>query len=258
MQFGLNESQQILQTNARKFFAAECPMQEVRRIAESSSDYDAALWRKMANQGYIGVILPEEYGGLGLGMIELALLMEEMGRALVPGPFMSTLVAAVFVEVGGSDEQKRTWLTGISDGSVRAAAGVIEPNAALDIYRTEVAGGATISGTKLFVSGADSADFILAVANNGVFLVPKGPGVTVEPTPNIDITRKLFAVKFDRAPCEVLPNYMGFMRAVEICTMAIAAETVAKAMVAAAQSAATGVNVYHYDEVESLSRTSAG
>ncbi len=226
MQFGLNESQQILQTNARRFFAAECPMSEVRRIAESSTDYDATLWQKMADQGYMGAIFPEEYGGLGLGMVELALLMEEMGRALVPGPFMSTLVAAVFLEAGGSDEQKRQYLTRMCDGSIRAAAAAIEPNAALDIYETDMAGGAAITGTRLFVSGADTADLILAVANNGVFLVPKGSAVSIEPMPNIDITRKLFAVKFDNALCEPLPNPAGFARAVDICTMAIAAETV--------------------------------
>ena len=91
MQFGLNESQEILRDNARRFFAGECPMTEVRRLMETDTAYDA-LWRKLAEQGYTGIIFPEEYGGAGLGKVELILLMEEAGRALLLGPFFSTVV----------------------------------------------------------------------------------------------------------------------------------------------------------------------
>src|SRR5713101_961081 len=75
MQFGLSESQEILKDSARKFFAGECPMAEVRRLMETETAYDAALWAKLAAQGYTGVIFPEEYGGAGLGKVELILLM---------------------------------------------------------------------------------------------------------------------------------------------------------------------------------------
>ena len=94
MQFGLSESQNILKNNARKFFAAECPMAEVRRISETETASDDKLWRAMAQQGFLGVLIPEDAGGMGLGMVELAALAEEMGRALVPGAFLSTLLAA--------------------------------------------------------------------------------------------------------------------------------------------------------------------
>ena len=94
MQFGLSESQQMLKDNARKFFAGECPMEEVRRLMETETAYDQSLWQKMAEQGYTGIIFPEEYGGVGLGKVELALLMEEAGRALVPGPLFSTVAFA--------------------------------------------------------------------------------------------------------------------------------------------------------------------
>src|SRR5258706_15885885 len=93
MQFGLSESQQILKNNARKFFAAECPTAEVRRIMETETAHDPALWRKMTDQGFVGVVFPEAAGGMGLGYVELAALVEEMGRALVPGPYISTLLA---------------------------------------------------------------------------------------------------------------------------------------------------------------------
>ena len=93
MQFGLSESQQILKNNARKFFAAECPMTEVRRLMETETAHDDRLWRRMAKQGFLGVVFGEDVGGTGLGIVELAALAEEMGRALVPGPFLSTLLA---------------------------------------------------------------------------------------------------------------------------------------------------------------------
>src|SRR5215470_815557 len=102
MQFGLSESQQMLKDNARKFFTGECPMAEVRRLMETETAYDGALWFKMAEQGYTGIIFPEEFDGVGLGVVELILLMEEAGRALVPGPLFSTvaLAGAILDETG--------------------------------------------------------------------------------------------------------------------------------------------------------------
>src|SRR5271169_5002889 len=117
MEFGLSESQQLLKDNARKFFAGECPMAEVRRLMETDTAYDAALWAKMAEQGYTGIIFPEEYGGVGLGKVELILLMEEAGRALLPGPFFSTVaLAGAMIEAVANAEQKTKYLAPICRG----------------------------------------------------------------------------------------------------------------------------------------------
>src|ERR1700739_1519199 len=107
MQFGLNESQEFLRESARKFFAGECPIPEVRRLMETDTAFDAKLWAKLAEQGYTGVIFPEEFGGVGLGIVELTLLMEEAGRALLPGPFFSTVVmaGALFDAVATNDQK---------------------------------------------------------------------------------------------------------------------------------------------------------
>jgi alkylation response protein AidB-like acyl-CoA dehydrogenase len=94
MQFGLSESQQILKDTARKFFAGEIPAAAVRKAMETDTAYDAALWTKLADQGFTGIIAPEEFGGMGLGKVELVLLMEEAGYALLPGPFFSTVAFA--------------------------------------------------------------------------------------------------------------------------------------------------------------------
>src|SRR5437016_5424933 len=130
MQFGLSESQQILKDNARNFFAGECPMAQVRRLMETDTAYDPALWSKMAEQGFTGIIFPEEYGGLGLGKVELALLMEEMGYALVPGPFLSTVaLAGAALDACATADQKKKYLSPICAGHVRSTLALLETGA---------------------------------------------------------------------------------------------------------------------------------
>src|SRR6202042_2025254 len=152
MQFGLSESQQMLKDNARKFFAGECPMEEVRRLMETDTAYDETLWKKMAEQGYTGIIFPEEYGGVGLGRVELALLMEEAGRALLPGPFFSTVpLAGSVLDAVCTPALKSKYLAPICRGEARATVAILEANASWnprDIQLTATNG--KLSGEKLF------------------------------------------------------------------------------------------------------------
>jgi acyl-CoA dehydrogenase len=121
MEFGLSESQDFLKNSARKFFAGECPAAEMRRLMETDTAYDSSLWSKLTEQGYTGIIFPEAYGGVGLGKVELMLLMEEAGRALLPGPFFSTVVLAGSVlEAAGNPVHKEKYLAPICRGEVRA------------------------------------------------------------------------------------------------------------------------------------------
>ncbi len=208
MQFGLNESQEFLRDSARKFFAGECPIAEVRRLMETDTGFDATLWAKLAEQGYTGIIFPEEYGGVGLGIVELILLMEEAGRALLPGPFFSTVVmAGSLLDNLANREQKMKYLAPICRG-LTAANGKVK-------------------GEKLFVPDAAVADWIIVVAQNGVFLVDfKAPGVRVQPMLGMDLTRKLYAVRFDGVPGEKLGETAGLSRPRGIATAALAAEMV--------------------------------
>src|ERR1700761_3865841 len=128
MQFGLSESQQILKSNARKFFASECPMADVRRIMETDTAHDEKLWRHMAEQGFLGVVIPEEAGGMGLGCVELAALAEEMGRALVPGAFIANLLGGSAIHGAGSAKHLRE----ISEGSKIATLALLEAGASWD------------------------------------------------------------------------------------------------------------------------------
>src|SRR5262244_1082312 len=134
MNFGLNESQEILKESARKFFAGECPIAEVRRLIETETAYDAALWKKLAEQGYTGIIFQEEFGGVGLGIVELALLMEEAGRALLPGPFFSTVaLAGGVLNTIASHEQKKKYLAPICRGEARATVAILEAPASWNL-----------------------------------------------------------------------------------------------------------------------------
>lgn len=226
MQFGLSESQKILKDNARKFFSVECPVSEVRRLMGTDTAYDAALWSKMAEQGFTGIIFPEEFGGLGLGKVELILLLEEMGYALVPGPFFSTVaLAGSLLDGCGSPEQKKKYLEPICNGHARSTAAILlDPNAA--DAKVTISGG-KLTGRKLFVQDAGVADSILVVTSSGVFVVEsKAPGLTVTPMKTMDLTRKLYSVEFSNTPAEKLANPLGWARALDLATAALVAEMV--------------------------------
>ncbi len=228
MQFGLSESQQILKDTARKFFLGECPMANTRKLIETETAHDPALWQKLAQQGFIGIIFPEEYGGMGLGKVELALLMEEAGYALLPGPLFSTLMAGAVIDACGSAEQKKQHLSPICNGEVRATVAFLESGASWNPSGLKMtAAGDTLSGTKLFVTDAGIADLFVVVAGNGALLVnAKASGINVQPMKGMDLTRKIYSVNFNNAPAERLSNIAGLERALEIATAALAAEMV--------------------------------
>jgi alkylation response protein AidB-like acyl-CoA dehydrogenase len=204
----LTETQQSLKNTTRKFLAAECPMAEVRRLMETETAFDAALWRKMADQGWMGIIFPEEYGGSAMGLVEMAAALEEMGRALLPGPYLSTVLLAgnVLSRVGG-DQHKQQYLSAICGGESKATLALLEDNAswsldAIALPARRDGAGYKLNGRKLFVPDAASADFhILAARLDGelaLFVIPSNAvGLSVQPMPAIDETRKLCALLYD-------------------------------------------------------------
>src|SRR5215510_1202252 len=117
MDFGFSEEQELLRSTARKFLENECTSEIVRtRMAESAGITDE-LWAKIAEQGWLGLVFPEEYGGSGLGFVDLTVLMEEMGRAVMPGPFVSTvLLGGLAIQEAGSAAQRKEWLPPIASG----------------------------------------------------------------------------------------------------------------------------------------------
>jgi len=229
MQFGLSESQEFLKDSARKFFAGECPSSEMRRLIETDTAYDAALWSKLTDQGYTGVIFPEAYGGVGLGKVELMLLMEEAGRALLPGPFFSTVVLAGSVlDAVAPPAHKQKYLAPICRGEARSTVAILESNASWnprDVQLTATNG--KLTGEKFFVSDAAVADFIIVVARNGIFAVhAKAPGLKISPMTAMDLTRKLYVVEFNNTPAEEIGATTNLARAFNVATAALAAELV--------------------------------
>ena len=213
MDFGFNQEQELLRATARKFFENECASEFVRaRMAEPAGVTDD-FWAKLAEQGWLGLIYPEEYGGTGLGFVDLTVLMEEMGRSVMPGPFFSTvLLGGLTILEAGSAAQKTEWLGRISAGQAKATLAFTEPNARWDAAAVtatarESGGTFTLSGTKLFVPDAHLADVLVVVARTregqrpeeglSLFLVPRGArGVEVKLLPTMDQTRKLCEVTF--------------------------------------------------------------
>jgi len=213
MDFGFNQEQELLRATARKFLESECTSEFVRaRMAEPAGVTDA-FWAKLAEQGWLGLIYPEEYGGAGMGFVDLTVLMEEMGRAVMPGPFFSTVLqGGLAIFEAGSAGQKKEWLGKISAGEAKATLAFTEPNArwdaaAVTVTAREAAGTFTLSGTKLFVLDAHLADVLVVVARTregkrpeeglSLFLVPRGAkGLDVKLLPTMDQTRKLCEVTF--------------------------------------------------------------
>jgi alkylation response protein AidB-like acyl-CoA dehydrogenase len=213
MDFGFNQEQELLRATARKFFESECTSEFVRtRMAEPAGVTDA-FWAKLAEQGWLGLIYPDEYGGAGLGFVDLTVLMEEMGRAVMPGPFFSTvLLGGLTIFEAGSAAQKAEWLAKIAAGEAKATLAFTEPNArwdagAVTVTARESGGRFTLSGTKLFVLDAHLADVLVVVARTregarpeeglSLFLVPRAHGVDVKLLPTMDQTRKLCEVTFN-------------------------------------------------------------
>lgn len=193
MDLGLNETQQMLKNSAREFLQAECPDTYVRAMEEDQRGYTPDMWQKIAEQGWLGLIFPEEYGGVGLTYLDLSVLLEEMGRTLLPGPFFSTIVmGGMAIMDAGTDEQKRRLLPQICDGQHIVTLALTEPSARWDAagIQTTAAqnadGAWTLNGTKLFVPNAHVADTYIVAARTGdaerditLFFVPgDADGVT--------------------------------------------------------------------------------
>jgi alkylation response protein AidB-like acyl-CoA dehydrogenase len=207
--FGLSEEQQLLQETVRGFVAGECPVTRVREIFDAGSDHDPALWQGLVDMGIAGLVVPEEHGGAGLELLELALVAEELGAGAVPSPFFGHCLATLAVVLAGSDEQRRRWLPSLADGSRLATLAFGEPGEVWDPgdFRTAVTEG-EVAGTKTFVTSSDVADlFVVGVAGGGLAVVENGSaGVKVEPHRSVDRTRRSGRVQLEGAACEPLPR----------------------------------------------------
>jgi alkylation response protein AidB-like acyl-CoA dehydrogenase len=211
MDFAFSEEQEMLRSSARTLLAKASPSAVVRKLMETADAYDADLWKKVAEQGWTALGIPEEYGGFGT-FLDLVVVLEETGRVLLPGPFFETMGMAVpAILEAGTEAQKKEALSAIAAGDARATLAFTEPSGRWDadgitLSAQKAGDGWTLNGTKLFVPGAGVADYTVVAARtrstgeDGItlFLVKGRPaGMTVRALATLDMTHKWYEVKFD-------------------------------------------------------------
>ena len=213
MDLGFSEEQNMLRDSAHKFLEKECPKALVREMEKDEKGYPPELWRKMAEQGWMGLVIPEEYGGIGGNFLDLTVLLEEMGRALLPGPFFSTVVlGALPIIMAGTEEQKKEFLTRIANGEMILTLALTEMSNRHDADGIEVKAvtegeNYVINGTKLFVPYAHISDSMVC-ATRTKDGVPSEQGITLfiidSKSPGIHCT-VLKTIAADKQ-CEVIFN----------------------------------------------------
>ena len=216
MNFDFSDDQKQLRDEARKFLASKCSPKAVRQVLDGKAAYDKELWKGLAEMGFIGVAIPEEFGGTGAGHLELCVLAEEMGRALAPVPFSSTVyLAAEALMIAGSDAQKQKWLPKIASGEAIGTLALFEGSGNPSPKAIKVtATNNVLDGTKKPVPDGDIADFAIVAARTastgrdsdiGLFIVDlTGDGVTRKSLANVDPSRNQAEIIFKGAKAEPL------------------------------------------------------
>ncbi|MFN2616341.1 MAG: acyl-CoA dehydrogenase family protein [Thermoleophilaceae bacterium] len=177
MNFDFSDDQQAIKRTAKELLGERFKPERLRQLAESES-YDDDTWRELSELGWPGIFLSEEHGGQELGAVELVILLEELGYALAPLPFLSNAAAGLMLQQAGSDEQKQRWLPGIASGEARGTVGIVE------------------NGEPALVPDADSAELIVLVDGDSATLV-EASSAEIEPVETIDLTRRFARVRAD-------------------------------------------------------------
>src|SRR3954469_1095505 len=201
MNFDFSDEQKQLRDEARRYLTEKCPPRAVRAVLDGNASYDRELWKGLADMGFLGVAIPEEFGGAGAGHLELCIIAEEIGRSLAPVPFSSTVyLAAEALMLAGSDAQKQKWLPKIASGEAIGTLALFEGkgNPSPQAIKLTASGGA-LTGVKKPVPDGAIADFAIVAARTGssgretdvsLFIVDmKADGVEASALSNVDPTR---------------------------------------------------------------------
>ncbi|MEX2393312.1 MAG: acyl-CoA dehydrogenase family protein [Actinomycetota bacterium] len=215
MTFGFSDEQQELRSTAARFLEEKSSSTIVRELMEGEQGFDEGTWKQMADLGWFGMAIPEEHGGIGFGFVEVTVLMEEMGKKLLPAPYFSSVIlAANAILNAGTDAQKSELLPGIADGTTRGALAFVEPSGKWDVDSVELeASGSgdswTLTGDKSYVVDGHTANLLVVAAKTGkgvsLFTVdPDADGVTRTPLATLDMTRKQAKISFSSTPAKLL------------------------------------------------------
>jgi alkylation response protein AidB-like acyl-CoA dehydrogenase len=216
MNFDFSDEQKQLRDEARKFLAEKCPPEAVRVVLDGKEPYDRELWKGLADMGFLGVAIPEQFGGAGAGHLELCVIAEEMGRALAPVPFSSTVyLAAEAMLLAGSEAQKQKWLPLIASGAAIGTLALFEGkgNPSPQAIKLSATGG-SLNGVKKPVPDGAIADFVVVAARAGssgrdtdisLFLVDmKAEGIEAKALTNVDPSRGQAELIFKNCKAEPL------------------------------------------------------
>ncbi len=213
MDFTFSDEQEIIKKSARDFFAENCDKKMITELEKSDTGHSSDLWNKMAALGWLGTIIPDEYGGVDCSLLDLGVIFEEIGRAAVSCPMLSTQTAILSIIQGGTEEQKKDLLPKIISGEHVLTMAVEEPEVSYDVKNVSLKavknGSYALSGTKLFVPYAASANRLIVAARTGekpgdesgvsLFIVDKNSdGISMTPMKTMAI--KQFKVDFDQTP----------------------------------------------------------
>jgi alkylation response protein AidB-like acyl-CoA dehydrogenase len=242
MNFAFSEEQEELRKTVRSFLESKSPETEVRRLMETEDGYDPAVWSQMGEQmGLQGLAIPEEFGGSGYSFVELGVVLEEMGRALLCAPYFSTVVLAANTLLhSGDDAAKKDFLPGIAAGETIATLAFTEPSGKWDesgitMEASQDGGGWVLDGTKMFVVDGHTADLIIVAARTpgGVSLftvVGDADGLTRTALSTMDQTRKQAKLEFAGTPARLLGNegegWNVLSTVLDLAAVALAAEEV--------------------------------
>ncbi len=242
MNFAFSDEQDELRAGVRRFLAEKSPETEVRRLMDTTEGYDPAVWSQMADQlGLQSLTIPEEFGGSGFTYVELTVVLEEMGAALLCAPFFSTVaLAANALLTSGDDEAKKSFLPGIASGETIATLAITEDNGKWDFSGIECAAepkgdGWVLNGHKMFVIDGHVANLIVVAARTaaGVSLFAvqgDAAGLTRTSLPTMDQTRKQARLEFAGTPATLIGTdggaEAGLSKTLDLAAVALAAEQV--------------------------------
>jgi alkylation response protein AidB-like acyl-CoA dehydrogenase len=200
MDLRFTEAQEILKKAARDFLTTECPKTLVRELEKSEKGYSPELWKKMAELGWMGLVIPEEYEGIGYTFQDLTVLLEEVGRNILPGPLIPTVISTFPILEAGTEEQKKEFLPKIASGDLIVTMALLEAEGTFDasgisVKATPKGDDFIINGTKLFVEMAHVANYIVCVTRT-----KDGS------SPEQGITLFLVDTKTRGVHCEVIPT----------------------------------------------------
>ncbi len=250
MHFDFTDEQRLFRDASRKFLEAECPATFVRRMMEEEKAFDPAFWKKLTELGWTGMLIPEAYGGVEGTLTDMIVVAEEIGRAVMPGPFYATAVTgAEILVLAGNEEQKNHYLPKVAEGNHLLTLAVLESDAALQsstisAFAERGQGRFTVNGEKRFVPDAYISDTIIVAARTSrgtapdrgisLFLVDReAEGVRIEQMPSVDMSRRICRVVLDnvvveegRLLGEIDHAWPAIVRAVELTHVPVCCELV--------------------------------